>query len=117
MTPMHRARRRGAGPWPGETIRMNMKPVAAAGVCVALLAACSQKTEDKAVEATGTAAAAADQVGAAVKSAGSDAVANTQAAAAKTTAAVDKVADATAQAAGTAARKADAATEAVVKQK
>ena len=63
---------------------MSMKLLAAVGLCGVLLAACSQKTEDKAAEATGTAGAAASQAGDAVQSAGSDAVANTQAAAAKT---------------------------------
>ena len=96
---------------------MNLKTLIAIGLCGGLLAACSQKTEDKAAEATGTAAVAADQAGDTVQSAGGDAVVSTRAAAARTAAAVEHAANATANATAKAARKADAAADAAAKQK
>ena len=108
-------RRRHASSW-GD-FQMTTRLLAAIGLCGALLAACSQETEDKADQAGDAATVAATQAGEVAQSAASDATTSAGTAAVKVGAAADAAGDKAKAAADRIERKADAAVDAASQQK
>ena len=88
---------------------MTTRLLATIGLCGALLAACSQETEDKADQAGDAATVAATQAGEVAQSAASDATTSAGTAAVKVGAAADAAGDKAKAAADRIERKADAA--------